>query len=63
MEVESISFQEQFHVLIDMLRDPQGKPYSISTLAQAAHLSDQSLLYLLEGRSQYPRLETIRLRD
>lgn len=60
MEVESISFQEQFHILVDMLRDPHGKPYSMATLAKAANISDQSLSYLLEGRSQYPRLETLR---
>lgn len=60
MAVESISFQQQFHILVDMLRDPHGKPYSMATLAKAANISDQSLSYLLEGRSQYPRLETLR---
>jgi len=57
---ETISFQQQFHILLDLLRDPHGKPYSLGTLAQAAHVSDQSLTYLLDGRSQSPRLETIR---
>jgi transcriptional regulator with XRE-family HTH domain len=60
MPPDPISFQTQFRILIDMLRDPQGKPYSIATLAQAANVSDQSLLYLLDGRTQHPRLETVR---
>ncbi len=60
MAVEPLSFQQQFHILINVLRDPQGKPYSMATLAKAAGVSDQSLSYLLDGQSQYPRLETLR---
>ena len=60
MDSESITFQQQFQILIDRLRDPHGKPYSLGTLAQATALSDQSLAYLLEGRSQFPRLDTLR---
>lgn len=60
MMTEPISFQEQFRILMDMLRDGHGKPYTLNTLAQAAAVSDQSLTYLLEGRSQFPRLDTIR---
>lgn len=60
MGFEPISFQQQFQILLDQLRDPQGKPYSLATLAQATGLSDQSLAYLLEGRSQFPRLDTLR---
>ena len=60
MVAETLSFQQQFHILLNLLRDPQGKPYSLGTLAQAAGVSDQSLTYLLDGRSQSPRLETIR---
>lgn len=60
MDSEAITFQQQFQILLDRLRDPQGKPYSLATLAQATGLSDQSLAYLLEGRSQFPRLDTLR---
>lgn len=60
MATEPIPFQRQFHVLMDTLRDPQGQTYSVSAIAQAAELSEQALLYLLDGRSQYPRLDTLR---
>ena len=39
---------------------PDGVPHSLAALAHATELSEQSLRYLLEGRTQYPRLNTVR---
>lgn len=60
MATEPIPFQQQFRILIDALPDPQGRTYSMSTIARMTELSEQALLYLLEGRSQNPRLDTLR---
>lgn len=60
MATEPIPFQQQFRILLDTLRDPQGQPYTLSAIARTTELSEQSLAYLLEGRSQNPRLDTLR---
>ncbi len=60
MAPEGVSFQEQFQILIDAVPAPDGRPYNMASIAKATELSEQSLLYLLEGRRQYPRLNTLR---
>jgi transcriptional regulator with XRE-family HTH domain len=60
MATEPIPFQQQFQILLETLRDSQGLAYSVSAIAQAVELSEQALLYLLDGRSEYPRLDTLR---
>lgn len=60
MAPDGVSFQEQFRILIGTIAAPDGHSYSLATIAQATDVSEQSLLYLLEGRTQYPRLNTLR---
>lgn len=60
MASEGVSFQEQFRILVETLTAPDGTPYKLATIAQAVDVSEQSLAYLLDGRTQYPRLETLR---
>lgn len=60
MTREGISFQEQFRILVETLTAPDGTAYKLSTIAQAIDVSEQSLAYLLDGRTQYPRLNTLR---
>jgi transcriptional regulator with XRE-family HTH domain len=60
MAPEELSFQEQFRILIDAMPAPDGHPYSVAAIAKATELSEQSLFYLLEGKRQYPRLNTVR---
>lgn len=60
MAPEGVSFQEQFRILLETLTTPDGTPYKLATIAQATDVSEQSLAYLLDGRTQYPRLNTVR---
>lgn len=60
MSNEDVAFQEQFRLLLETQRDPQGQPYSLAAVAKAVGLSEQALAYLLDGRSQQPRLDTLR---
>ena len=60
MAPEGVSFQQQFRILIDTIAAPDGHSYRLATIAQATDVSEQSLVYLLEGRTQYPRLNTLR---
>lgn len=60
MAPEGVSFHEQFRILIETVPSSDGRPYSLATIAKATELSEQSLVYLLEGRTQYPRLNTLR---
>ena len=39
---------------------PNGQPHSLAAIARATELSEQSLHYLLEGRTEFPRLNTAR---
>lgn len=60
MAPEGISFQEQMRILIETLPAPDGTPYKLAAIAQAIAVSEQSLTYLLDGRTQFPRLNTAR---
>ena len=60
MSDEGLPFQHQFSILLETVRDPDGQPYNTGAIARATGLSEQSLLYLLDGRSAYPRLDTLR---
>ncbi|MEO8396274.1 MAG: XRE family transcriptional regulator [Chloroflexota bacterium] len=60
MSDEGLPFQRQFSILLETVRQPDGQPYSTAMIARATGLSEQSLLYLLDGRSVSPRLDTLR---
>ena len=60
MSPDSIQFQEQLRILIESVPAPDGLPHSLAAIARATELSEQSLHYLLDGRTQYPRLNTVR---
>ncbi|MEO8391407.1 MAG: helix-turn-helix domain-containing protein [Chloroflexota bacterium] len=60
MMAEHFPFREQFRILIDSLPAPEGNKYSIASISDATGLSEQTLQYLLEGRTQYPVLDSAR---
>lgn len=60
MSPDGIQFREQLQILIGSVPAPDGLPYSLAAIAEATELSEQSLRYLLEGRTEYPRLNTAR---
>ena len=53
-------FREQLRILIQTIPAPDGNAYNITTIANATGLSAQSLLYMLDGRTNNPRLESLR---
>lgn len=60
MSPDGVQFQEQLRILIEFMPAPDGLPYTLAAIAQATELSEQSLRFLLEGRTEYPRLNTAR---
>ena len=60
MEHEGLSFQDQFRILIDAVRSPDGRPYTLAAIAQGAGISVQNLSYLADGTTPHPRLDTLR---
>lgn len=57
---KDLPFRDQFQILMDNVLAPDGSKYSTSIIAQATGLSEQSLLYMLDGRTQNPRLDSLR---
>lgn len=57
---DPISFAKQFHILVETVVDERGRGVSIAALARATAIAEQSLLNLLSGKSETPRLETAR---
>ena len=55
-----IASRIQFSTLLKYGRNAAGAAYSLQALAEAANISDQALLNLLNGRTQSPRLKTAR---
>lgn len=53
-------FREHLRILIQTLAAPDGNAYDITTIASATDLSAQSLLYMLDGRTNNPRLDSLR---
>ncbi len=53
-------FREQLRILIQTLPDRDGNAYDITAIASATDLSAQSLLYMLDGRTNNPRLDSLR---
>ena len=53
-------FREQLRILIQTLAAPDGNAYNITAIASATDLSAQSLLYMLDGRTNNPRLDSLR---
>ena len=60
MSPDGIDFHEQLRILIEFMPASDGLPHSLAAIAQATELTEQSLRYLLEGRTEYPRLNTAR---
>ena len=57
---DTFPFREQLRILIQTLPAPDGNAYDIPTIATATDLSAQSLLYMLDGRTNNPRLGSLR---
>lgn len=53
-------FREQLRILIQTLPADNGNVYDIHVIAKATGLSAQSLLYMLDGRTTNPRLDSLR---
>lgn len=53
-------FREQLQILIQSIPAPTGGVYDIPAIAKATGLSAQSLLYMLDGRTNNPRLDSLR---
>jgi transcriptional regulator with XRE-family HTH domain len=53
-------FREQFQILMTTQVTADGRPYPLGTLAKAAGLSEKSLQKMLDGRTQNPRLDSVR---
>lgn len=53
-----ITFAEQLRILIDS--DPARRNTSANQLAEAMGITAQTLLNLINGKSEYPRLSTVR---
>jgi transcriptional regulator with XRE-family HTH domain len=49
----------QIRLLIDLLPSASGHPYSPARIAAATGISDQTLLNLISGKSDNPRLDTL----
>lgn len=53
-------FRELLRILIQTIPAPDGNAYDITAIAKATGLSAQSLLYMLDGRTNNPRLDSLR---
>jgi transcriptional regulator with XRE-family HTH domain len=58
-EISSLSLSHQIRLLVDSLTDETGHPYSSARIAAATGISDQTLLNLISGKSDNPRLDTL----
>lgn len=52
--------REQLRILMEMVPGPNGNAYDITAIARATDLSPQSLVYMLDGRTNNPRLDSLR---
>jgi len=57
---DTFPFREQLRILIQTIAAPDGNAYDITAIAKATGLSAQSLLYMLDGRTNNPRLDSLR---
>jgi transcriptional regulator with XRE-family HTH domain len=57
---DQFPFREQLRLLIQTIPAPDGSEYDITAIANATGLSAQSLLYMLDGRTSNPRLDSLR---
>ncbi len=55
-----LSFARQLALLSEVQTAEDGHPPTIADIARATQLSEQTLLNLLHGRADNPRLETLR---
>lgn len=53
-------FREQLRILIQTIPASDGNAYGISIIAKVTGLSAQSLVYMLDGRTNNPRLDSLR---
>lgn len=60
MMPDDFPFREQLRILIETVTAPDGSQYSTVMVAKATGLSEQGLLYMLDGRTQNPRLDSLR---
>lgn len=51
--------QVQLHLLISHIMDTTGKPFTVADVARGTGLTQQTLLNLLHGRADNPRLDTL----
>ena len=58
-EIPSPSLSHRFRLLAEFLTDETGHPYSPTRIAAATGISDQTLLNLISGKSDNPRLDTL----
>ena len=60
MRTDPISAAEQLALLLEYGLDLSGKRYTVPQLAAAGQISDQTLLNILNGRTDSPRLSSVR---
>ena len=60
MMPEQFPFKEQFRILINSVLTPEGNKYSIAAISRGTGLKEQTLLYLLDGGTEYPVLDSAR---
>ena len=54
-----ITLQRQFELLLQHVRNPSGRRFSVADIANATGLSEQTFLNLLHDRAHHPRLYTL----
>jgi DNA-binding phage protein len=54
-----LSIMDHLQLLMTHIVDETGRPFSVTHIARATGLSQQTLLNLLHGRADNPRLDTL----